>query len=180
MTATTGWTAQITGADTLAPEMRGAVEEGTQKGLERLGSKCAEMVQKYIGTPYNGKPPAVAFGFLQQSITATQVREATMIREVIGVAPTLGADVYAAPVETGTRPHMPPPSALVPWVQKKFGIEDEKQALGLAFAIAKTIAKRGTQGHEMFSRALADIEPMAPAVLEQAISQALLDYGFAL
>lgn len=172
------WTAKITGADEVAPEMQDAIQEGTQAGLERLGVKGAEMVQEYIATPYNGKPPAVAFGNLMGSITASFVREATMCREVIGVAPTLGADVYAAPVETGTRPHMPPASALVPWVQKKLGIEDEKQALSMAFAIAKTIAKRGTSGHFMFERGLESLEPLAVPALEAAIAQALAANGF--
>ncbi len=172
------WTANITGTDEVAPEMRAAVEEGTQAGLEALGVKGAEIVQEFISTPYNGQPPAVAFGNLVGSVNALFVREATMCREVIGVGPTLGADVYAAPVETGTRPHMPPASALVPWVQKKLGIEDEKQALGLAFAIAKTIAKRGTQGHEMFSRGLESLEPLAVPALEAAIADALAAHGF--
>lgn len=172
------WTAKITGAAEVAPEMRAAVEEGTQAGLEALGAKGAEMVQEYIGTPYNGQPPAVATGNLQKSVIASFTREATMCREVIGVAPTLSADVYAPPVETGTRPHMPPASALVAWVQKKLGIEDEKQALSMAFAIAKTIAKRGTQGHEMFSRGLESLEPLAVPALEAAIAQALAAHGF--
>ena len=172
------WSAKVTGAEGLSPEMQAAVHEGTQIGLEALGVKGAEIVQQNIASPYNGLPPAVAFGNLVASIVPSFVRDATMSVEVIGVTPTLGADVYAAPVETGTAPHMPPSSALVPWVQKKFGIEDEKQALSVAFAIAKNISKRGTQGHFMFERALDALEPMAPGALEAAIAQALMAHGF--
>jgi hypothetical protein len=67
---------------------------------------------------------------------------------------------------------------LLAWVQKKFGIEDEKQALSMAFAVAKSISKRGTQGHEMFSRALEALEPIAPAVLERELALAFAAHGF--
>ncbi|MGA2809714.1 MAG: hypothetical protein ABSE87_16415 [Terracidiphilus sp.] len=172
------WTTKISGAETLEPAMIAAFEEGTQAGLEALGIKGAEMVQEYIITPYGALPPAVAFGNLAASITPTFVREASMCTEFIGVSPAVGADVYAAPVETGSKPHMPPASALVPWVQKKFGIDDEKKALSLAFAISMSMKKKGTQGHEMFSRALVDLEPLAPAALEHAIGVAFTAHGF--
>jgi hypothetical protein len=172
------WKTQITGVEKLEPEMLAAFYEGVQAGLEALGIKGAEMVQEFIVTPYQGLPPAVAFGNLAASIVATFVREASMCTEIIGVSPAVGADVYAAPVETGSRPHMPPASALLPWIQKKFGIEDEKQALSMAFAIAKAMKKRGTRGHEMFSRTLVGLEPLAPEVLEQAIAAAFAAHGF--
>ncbi|HEX4039073.1 MAG TPA: hypothetical protein VHX37_13515 [Acidobacteriaceae bacterium] len=172
------WNAQLSGAENLPPEMEAAFAAGVQTGLEALGVKGAEMVEQNIATPYGNLPPAVAFGHLVASIVSSFTREATMCREVIGVAPTLGADVYAAPVETGARPHMPPPSALIPWVQKKFGFGDEKQVMSIAFAVAKTIAKRGMQGHFMFERALDQLEPIAPEVLEAAIAQALAEHGF--
>ena len=172
------FSSRIAGAENVAPEMRAAFEEGTQAGLEALGVKGAEMVQEFIVTPYGALPPAVAFGNLAASIVANFVREATMCTEFIGVSPSVGADVYAAPVETGSRPHMPPPSALLPWIQKKFGVEDEKQALSLAFAIAKSMKKKGTQGHEMFSRTLVDLEPLAPEALEKSMAIAFVAHGF--
>jgi hypothetical protein len=159
--------------------MQSAVAEGTQAGLEALGVKGAEIVQENIRTPYGALPPAVAFGNLAASVVSNFVREASICREIIGVSPNVGADVYAAPVETGARPHMPPASALLAWVQKKFGVEDEKQALGIAFAIAKNISKKGTQGHEMFSRALEAIEPMVTPAMEHELALAFAAHGFA-
>jgi hypothetical protein len=172
------WGAQIRGVEGLEPAMLAAVEEGTQAGLEVLGVKGAEMVQENITTPYNGKPAAVCFGNLAGSVVSTFVREASMFREVVGVGTTLGADKYAAPVETGAAPHMPPASALLPWVHKKFGIDDEKQALSMAFAIAMSIKKKGTQGHQMFSRALTAIEPLCAPALEASIARAFIAHGF--
>lgn len=172
------WTAQISGEENLAPEMRAAYEAGVHAGLDVLGIKGAEMVQENIATPYNGLPPAVCFGNLAASVVATQWQDAGMVSEFIGVSPNVGADIYAAPVETGTRPHMPPVSALLPWVQKKFGIEDEKQALGIAFAISKKMAQRGTQGHYMFMRALEMLEPLCAPALERSIAEAFIAHGF--
>jgi hypothetical protein len=172
------WSAQIRGTEGLEPAMLAAAQEGTQAGLEALGIKGAEMVHENITTPYGALPPAVAFGNLAASILSLFVREATLCREIIGVSPNVGADVYAAPVETGARPHMPPASALLPWIQKKFGIEDEKQALSMAFAVAKSMARKGTQGHQMFSRALEALEPLAPAILERELALAFAAHGF--
>lgn len=173
-----GWSAKITGVAELAPELRAAVDEGTQAGLEALGIKGAELVQDNIVTPYNGKPAAVCFGNLAHSIASVYAREPDRQTIVIGVTPTLGASAYAAPVETGARPHMPPVSALVPWVQKKFGIEDEKSALSMAFAVAYSIRKKGTRGQQMFSRALDSLEPMVPGAFEKNIAIAFARHGF--
>ena len=173
------WTAHITGANEVSPALLSAVKEGTRAGLEKIGVDGARMVQENIKTPYNGRPPAVFKGNLAASIVSTFVSEPGLMGIVIGVAPTLGADVYAAPVETGARPHMPPVSALLPWVQMKFGAKDEKTALSLAWAVAMSIRKKGTQGHEMFSRALEELEQIAPDVLEKSILSAAESQGFA-
>lgn len=172
------WGAKIAGAADAAPELQAAVREGTQAGLEALGVKGQEMVQQNIATPYDGKPAAVAFGNLVGSVFSAFQPLPDAAREIVGVGPSMGADKYAAPVETGARPHFPPPSALLPWVQKKFGFEDEKDALSRAFAVAKSIAKKGTSGHFMFQRALVDLEPLAPPALEKEIAIALARHGF--
>lgn len=172
------WTAKITGTEGMEGEMLAAIQDGTQTGLEALGVKGSEMVQENITTPYNGKPAAVCFGNLAGSIVSTYLRNPEQMGVIIGVGTSLGADVYAAPVETGARPHMPPASELLPWVQKKFGIDDEKQALSMAFAIAFTIRKKGTQGQQMFSRALTEIEPLCAPALEAGIARAFAAHGF--
>jgi hypothetical protein len=173
------WSAQLRGAENLAPEMQEAFMLGVQRGLERVGIRGEEIVRQNISTPYGNLPPAVAFGNLLASITSSFVRDASMCREIIGVSPSVGADVYAAPVETGTRPHMPPASALVQWVMKKFGISDEKQVMSIAFAIATKIRQRGTQGHFMFGRAIEELEWTTPEILEAAVAETFRELGFA-
>lgn len=172
------WGAQLSGFAELPAILRGAVNEGVQAGLESLGIEGERLVRNYIETPYMGKPPAVAFGNLERAITSTFQELPDMAREIIGAAPTLKASTYAAPVETGARPHFPPTAALIPWVKLKFGIEDEKQAASVAFAVARRISQRGTRGHLMFERALADLEPKAVPVLEREIGLSLARHGF--
>jgi hypothetical protein len=173
------WTAKIRGVDELAPELQAAVRFGIEAGAEMVGIEGQRAVQANIASEYNGHPPAVFTGNLMASIQyQTTETDQAMTRLVIGVGTSLGANVYAAPVETGARPHFPPASALVPWVMKKFGADDEKTALSMAFAVAKSIAKRGTPGHEMFSRALEEMKTMAPPIIEHQIAQALIRAGF--
>lgn len=56
---------------------------------------------------------------------------------------------YALAVEEGTRPHFPPPSALVDWVHFQLGVPMDR-ALTVAFLVARAISKKGTKGHFMF------------------------------
>lgn len=69
--------------------------------------------------------------------------------EVIG---TVGTSLrYAIPVELGRRPgqRQPPLAPLADWAVAKLGVSRD-QAMGVAFAIARKIARRGTEGAHMF------------------------------
>ena len=59
---------------------------------------------------------------------------------------------YAVPVELGTKAHFPPIEPLQDWVKHKLGIKDDKEAKGIAFAIALKISKKGTKGQFMFKQ----------------------------
>jgi hypothetical protein len=61
---------------------------------------------------------------------------------------------------------------------KKFGATDEKHALSIAFAISKSMAKKGTRGHDMFIRALEALQPLAGPALEKSIAQSFMTHGF--
>jgi hypothetical protein len=56
-------------------------------------------------------------------------------------------------VELGTKPHMPPVAALVPWVRSVLGLA-EKEAKGVAFLIARKIARHGTKAQRPLARTL--------------------------
>lgn len=67
--------------------------------------------------------------------------------------------VYAAPyaefVEFGTGPHMPPVSAIERWVRLKLQKGDKSRSI--AWAIAKGIAKDGTEAHPFLRPALESV-----------------------
>jgi hypothetical protein len=131
----------IKGLDQATEVISSAVAVGIENGLAVIGARGEQLVKENITNPFDGRPPAVATGNLANSIQFKPFREVNMYRVVVFAAPP--ADVYADPVETGSRPHFPPPEALLLWVKKKFTGVDEKQALSIAFAVARKIAKRG-------------------------------------
>lgn len=62
---------------------------------------------------------------------------------------------YALFVEYGRRAgKMPPPDEIGAWVYKKFQLNDWKAANSLGWAIAKKIAREGTQPHPFFGPAV--------------------------
>lgn len=58
---------------------------------------------------------------------------------------------HAVPVEVGTRPHFPPVLPIAEWAVAKLGISG-RDAMGVAYAVARKIARDGTAGAEMFRR----------------------------
>lgn len=73
---------------------------------------------------------------------------------------------HGVPVELGTKPHFPPIGPLTFWVEKKLGLAGE-EAVSVAFAIAHTIAKRGTKGKKMFSNTLDDQRSRIDMIISQ-------------
>ncbi len=76
-----------------------------------------------------------------------------------GVVGEVGTSLrYAIPVELGRRPGQRPPpiEPLIDWVEQ-LGLGPE-ESRGAAYAIARTIARRGTKGAHMFSEGFAAVE----------------------
>lgn len=71
---------------------------------------------------------------------------------------------YVEPVEIGSRPHMPPVESLREWAESK-GLS--------AWAVAKSIAKRGTKGRWMFKKGFEASEPMLERIGNAAVSRIL-------
>jgi len=108
--------------------------------------------------------PVGATSSLRQSIHSEAPR--TLANTVIGVVGT--SSMHALPVELGTRPHFPPVEPLIDWVQAKLDIRDEEQATGVALAIARKIAVRGTLGVGMFHRNFHQLRPQIDRMYEEA------------
>jgi hypothetical protein len=161
----------VTGLAEASAEVKAAVSAGVAGGLNVAGTQGERLVKETIASSFGPRPPAVATGNLLNSVAFEVVRQADISRVTVFAGPP--ADVYAGYVETGTRPHFPPPSALLLWVERKFHPGSEKQALSIAFAIARTIAKRGTSAFRMFDRAFTVLEGQLGGIFEAAIARAI-------
>lgn len=73
---------------------------------------------------------------------------------------------HGEPVELGTKPHFPPIGPIQHWVEKKLG-KSGSDAKSIAFAIAITIARRGTKGKFMFQEGFEENEDRVMRILEQ-------------
>jgi hypothetical protein len=72
----------------------------------------------------------------------------------IGVEGVVGTPLaYAPAVEDGSRPHMPPVEPLAAWARQKLGVTG-REAERAAWAIARKIARIGTEGAHMFRDAV--------------------------
>lgn len=63
-----------------------------------------------------------------------------------------GGFAYQQAVNTGTRPHFPPPAALVAWVRAKWGLSGQAAVSG-AWRLAVSISRRGTRPNPYVKRA---------------------------
>jgi hypothetical protein len=165
----------IRGLDAATAQIQTAVKAGVQNALAVAGARGEALVKEAITSPYLGRPPAVATGNLANSITFELSQEAELSRAIVFAGAP--ADLYAGYVESGTGPHFPPPSALLLWVQKKFSPGTEKQALSIAFAVARGIARRGTSAFGMFARSFLKLEAELLGIFQAQIAQMLELFG---
>lgn len=68
----------------------------------------------------------------------------------LGVEGVVGSPLpYAAAVEAGAKPHMPPVEPLIMWARQKLGVRG-REAESAGWAIARKISRIGTEGVGMF------------------------------
>ena len=90
---------------------------------------------------------------------------------VLGV---VGSNVKYAPfMELGTRPHFPPPAALVPWVHRKFGLSGGA-AYRVAFLVARKISERGLAPRRYLQKAFDDNQTQIELRIGRAVSEIVL------
>ena len=111
-------------------------------------------------------------------IGATSKLRNTTVYQVLGTSEDMRMEIrqsafspsgfpYGVAVRKGTRPHFPPIAALIPWVVKKLGISDAKQARTVAFLIARKISKVGTKPNPYHDRAFQSQVGMIRQVLSE-------------
>ena len=107
--------------------------------------------------------PRGATGLTAQSVTSDAFSTPAGVLGVVG-----SAMPSALWLEVGTKPHMPPVEALVPWVKAVLGIADAKEAKSVAFLVARKIKARGTAAQKPFERALQASEAQILRFYEEA------------
>lgn len=81
---------------------------------------------------------------------------------------------YAEPVELGSKPHFPPIAPLVDWARAKFGLPED-EARSRAFAVARTISKKGTKAAHMFAQAAELTAPQIQQIFDSALAEILAE-----
>ncbi len=125
---------------------RGVLDERMRRGTHQTMDVFQAAVQGY--TPVN-------FGTLRDSIqsyiTGSQLNYTGRLTTPLP---------YGEVVELGRKPGkaMPPVDAIKMWVTRK-GLAPPEQVEGVAWAIAITIAKKGTKGHRMFEQGFEQAKP---------------------
>ncbi|NPU84376.1 MAG: hypothetical protein HPY65_07790 [Syntrophaceae bacterium] len=144
------------------PILTGKGPEIVQAELDRAMELAVNLLLREVkkDTPVGVRG---AEGGLLSTIQSDIIGKGTPVS--IGIVATTSK--YGRPVELGTKPHMPPSSALVPWVKKFLGYEGKK-ADRVAFALAKAIAKRGTEGRYMFESAAMEKEDAVRRIFMKA------------
>ena len=81
--------------------------------------------------------------------------------------------VYAPVMEFGRKPNsrMPPVDAIALWAVRKLGLSPE-EAEGAAWAIAKSIAKKGIEGKYMFKEGFEVSTPHVNQLFDSAVARA--------
>lgn len=118
------------------------------------------------------RTPTSGAGTLRDGIGALPV---TFLDEIVsgGVGTAVA---YAQPVETGSKPHMPPIEPLADWVRRKLGIKGD-EARAVAQRIAWKIKKHGTKGAHMFAEGFAATEAQVREEIAAAAGRGLAEIG---
>lgn len=75
---------------------------------------------------------------------------------------------YAEVIEKGRKPGKGvPKGVLIPWIQKKLGVTDEKELASASFLISRKIKLKGFKGAHMFEKALTDNWPQVQSIFDR-------------
>lgn len=119
------------------------------------------------------RAPSSGAGTLRNSIGVLPLE-----RRAIGVTGGIGTSLaYAAPVELGSKPHMPPVAPIAEWVGRVIGIKDQQKQKAIAFAIAMKIRKRGTKPQLFMQGALEQGRPVIDRIIRAHLDRAIAKIG---
>ena len=160
----------------LEGNLRAAGARGARAGIEEALILLQGVVKQKIlaGREVRHFGPAIFRGLLEQSVVYEMSAVGINPEGLVFVKPL--ADEYALTLEEGRTAgaRMPPSDALVPWVTEKLGVSGtDKQIAGVAFVVARAIARHGFPGVHMFARALLEQEGNVRELVKLRIEEAL-------
>lgn len=139
-----------------------AYQEAGREQMIKATAVLARSVVLRFQKPAGGLPPAINTGLLRNSVAwRTPKVEGRTIEGGVGTNVA-----YALPVEFGSRPHWPPREPIEFWVKRKLRVP-AGQARGIAFLIARKIARRGTAPRKIFELGLEDAKPRMVEIFDR-------------
>ena len=131
-----------------------AFQEAGRETMARASADLQNRTVQRFQHPARNLPPAINTGLLRGSVAPRTPRVEGRTIEG-GIATNVS---YALPVEAGSRPHWPPRAPIEFWVRRKLRVPGP-QVKGVAFLVARKIARRGTQARRIFALGLEDARP---------------------
>jgi len=129
--------------EALGPELEAAALRGIYSAALRLEGMVVDSIA--ATTPY----PPQDTGELSRSVTTTKKKNGATVQANAPHAPFM---------EYGTRPHFPPLQPLAEWAYRKGLADSEEEAMGVALAVARKIAKKGIAPRFFMKRAIEELE----------------------
>ena len=125
----------------------GDLERAALRGLRSAAYRLEGLTVEAMHEPGQGNRfPPMDTGELSRSVRTTPTAEGALV--------TVDAP-HAAFVEFGTLPHYPPLRPLADWAYRKGLADSEEEAMVVARAVARTIARWGMNPRHYMARAVA-------------------------
>lgn len=170
------------------------IERRLWKEITQVANRIAQMLERCVVDVLNENEKVVS-GDLKKSVSSRVEQETNRI--IIKVFTGLG---YAQYVHEGTKPHYPPIFPIARWVQKKgigqsfntkskrmigtkkkaysyniggqtLGRQFSKEIMSVAYAIQRSIGKKGTRAFKFFEIALKRSEGKIQQMVNEAVAR---------
>lgn len=143
---------------------RGLLEapEYARQVLEAATTEATLLLQR----EWVDRMPIGASEITRKSITSDVASTPAGVLGIVG-----SSQPSALFVELGTKPHMPPVAAMVPWVKAVLGITEPKEVQRVAYLVARKIARHGTPAQRPMGKAVEATAGQVVAIFERAAAR---------
>lgn len=158
----------------LGPMMRQEIVEAQKRAAKLVKDRLKKRVETIKPAPDGNTPMltgAVATGAMRDSFKIENDASA-LTTKIRNTAKSATGTPYFKYVDSDTLPHKVPAGALIQWVDDRFPGLDYKEARGIAWAIHRRIAARGTVSRNILSAQW--INGVATAIYKAEINKAVM------